>query len=96
MPYKDPEIAKIKSRERNKKWNKENKERKSMSNKLLYQRDKKKKREQNKKWQEKNRHKMVEYQRKSRYGITPEEYKKLLEQQNNSCYICKKKMQSYV
>jgi hypothetical protein len=61
------------SRERRKRYNAANKERKKEYNKL---------------YREKNKHKIKDTTLKHLYGITTEQYKLMLEQQNYKCGIC--------
>lgn len=49
-----------------------------------------------KEYREKNRSKLKMMNIKSRYGLNPDQYSSLLEAQNNSCSICKKKKKLFV
>ena len=54
-----------------------------------YQDHKDKFREQLRKWRAENRDKTRQYKLKGRYGITPEEYQKMHDEQDGVCAICK-------
>ena len=42
----------------------------------------------NKKWRKKNKAQQAAYYRKKKYGVSPEDYDTMLEEQNNKCKIC--------
>lgn len=44
--------------------------------------------ERNRLWLKKNPHKVREYELRNRYGITPEDYDRMLEEQGGVCAIC--------
>lgn len=81
--YKTEEEKKEAQRIRRKLWAENNKERNSKTNK---------------EWKENNKDKLRQMKRKAtiaKYGLSVEEYDKMLEEQNHCCYLCKKHKTSF-
>lgn len=60
-----------------------------------YAKNKEDKLRKNKQWRENNKSKYREINLKSRFGLTSQEYDKLLLSQNNSCAICNKNQDEF-
>ena len=57
-------------------------------NKKYYEKNKKKYNITSSKWYHDNKESVIAANRKRKYGISPEEYDAMLEEQNNKCKIC--------
>ena len=73
-------------------WQAANRERLSVEQKARYAADGARKREQAKRWHHENRSRSLESKRRwklSIYGLTPDDYAHMLEQQGGACAICR-------
>lgn len=85
MPNKDPK----KRSEKSAIYYKNNKEKADMASAKWRHDHPEKHREQSKKWAAINPEKRAAYVRKSRYGLTPDQYSAMVSDQNSNCAICK-------
>src|SRR3990167_828258 len=70
------------------KWREEHPEQVKKHEREYYQRNREKLDEQRREWRVQNPERVAAYSRKSRYGISQQDYEVLLEDCNRSCSIC--------
>ena len=86
--FVDADISRQKKKEYRKKWNRENKEQRLEYNREFYKRHTLKMRSRSRIFYYKNREKELDRMRLSKYGITGDEFRKIIKEQNNQCPIC--------
>jgi len=79
---------KEKNKEALKEWRENNKEHLASKQKEWRENNKEQMIATNKKWRKKNKAQQAAYYRKKKYGVSPEDYDTMLEEQNNKCKIC--------